>query len=101
MNWSNNNMTLDRGRISADADEEYRARAASLVESLHGSKLSYYVEDDNYAEIGRVDYKPNRIAIYPANLLHAPLTSKPELLTRDENMGRLTANIEIRFVDPD
>ena len=87
-------------RISAENHEEYGAIAASIEENLKDAEPTYNVQDDHYGEIGRVDYKPNRMAIYPANLLHAPLISKPELLTRDENKGRLTANIEIRFVNP-
>ncbi|MDQ2075880.1 DUF6445 family protein [Marinimicrobium sp. ABcell2] len=46
----------------------------------------------------QVDYKPNRLVIYPGNLLHSTLVKKDRDISADPAKGRLTANIFVRFV---
>lgn len=44
-----------------------------------------------------VDYRPNRLLIYPGNLLHSGLIDPQRDLGEDPASGRLTANIFIDF----
>ena len=60
----------------------------------------YYKNDGDFKEIFRVTHQPNRLAIYPGSLLHAPLVDNPESLTDSVEHGRLAALLYFRFVNP-
>ncbi len=61
---------------------------------------NYYQNDGDFEEIFRVEYKPNRLAIYPGSLFHAPLVDSPDSLVDSVDKGRLAALFYFRFVDP-
>lgn len=61
-------------------------------------EAGYYAGDGDYKIIGTADYKRNRLALYPSNLIHGPAIKNPSLLSDDPRKGRLTANIISRFV---
>lgn len=69
------NAALDRERPKRRATPDYFSESA-----------------DGFELIGKVAAEPNRIAIYPSNLLHSGLVD-PATLTSDPKTGRLTANL--------
>lgn len=55
-------------------------------------------EDAHFERIYTVDYKPNRLVIYPATLLHSAHISNPRRdVDPDPKTGRLTANFFVDF----
>lgn len=54
--------------------------------------------NDHYDLYHQVDYVPNRLAVYPGNLLHSGLIHPEQDISSDVVAGRLTANIFIDFV---
>lgn len=73
---------------------------ARSQESRTVDNPNYYQNDGDFEEIFRVEYKPNRLAIYPGSLLHAPLVERPDSLVESVDKGRLAALFYFRFVDP-
>ncbi|WP_111641661.1 DUF6445 family protein [Marinimicrobium alkaliphilum] len=65
----------------------------------HGTPPQRYLteSDDQYRLYHKVDYKPNRLVIYPGNLLHSTLIDRDSDISGDPVAGRLTANIFLRF----
>ena len=53
--------------------------------------------NEHYDLYHHIDYLPNRLAIYPGNLLHSGLISPQQDISSDLTAGRLTANIFIDF----
>jgi hypothetical protein len=53
--------------------------------------------DDHYELIGEVEYRPNRMVIYPGNLLHSGLIQPDRDINDDPASGRLTANLFLYF----
>ena len=47
--------------------------------------------------IGEVEYRPNRMVIYPGNLLHSGLIQPDRDINDDPASGRLTANLFLYF----
>lgn len=69
-------------------------KAAYKYIADHGKGDPGYVtgSHEQFELIGQVDYKPNRILIYPGNLLHTPMIDPATDLTIGEDKKRLTAN---------
>lgn len=53
--------------------------------------------DDHFELIHQVAYRPNRLLIYPGNLLHSALVHPDSDINSDPASGRLTANIFLDF----
>ncbi|MDU0354944.1 DUF6445 family protein [Paraglaciecola aquimarina] len=57
----------------------------------------FNLSDDHFSLIGKVDYQPNRLVIYPGALLHSALIDPNRDVIDNINTGRLTSNIFIDF----
>ena len=53
--------------------------------------------DDQFELIDKIDHRPNRMAVYPGNLLHSGLIVPERDISGDPAKGRLTANMFIYF----
>tara|TARA_B100002003_G_scaffold108539_2_gene100638 strand:- start:1835 stop:2566 length:732 start_codon:yes stop_codon:yes gene_type:complete len=55
---------------------------------------SYFNHSTNeYQRLGTIDYKPNRMVVYPGTLLHSGLINPDKDLSESPDDGRLTANV--------
>jgi hypothetical protein len=71
------------------------ARSQDLEE--FGQAQGYQSGHGNgFTELGMVEARFNRAAIYPGNLLHSGLLPKNFAFSADPRLGRLTANIFVR-----
>lgn len=55
--------------------------------------------DEHFELIAKVDYRPNRLIVYPGNLLHSGLISPDVDISPDPAAGRLTANLFFSFAE--
>ena len=85
-------------RITEDRYEPYKQAATSYM-TANGMPAANYINasDDQFELIGKVEYRPNRMAIYPGNLLHSGLIVPDRDVSADPAQGRLTANLFIYF----
>ena len=62
-------------------------------------KQHYFTHSTNHFElIHKVDYKPNRLVIYPATILHSAFIDDPKRdVCSNPKIGRLSANFFIDF----
>lgn len=83
-------VTAERFPYYMDAAKEYL--------NQHGmpSREYYKATDGHFSVIGSVEYKPNRLIVYPGNLLHSGSINPLRDIDASPQPGRLTANI---FVD--
>lgn len=68
----------------------------------HGLPAARYCQgsDAHFEMIHQVDYRPDRLLIYPGNLLHTGLIQADRDLSADPATGRLTANLFLDFDAP-
>ncbi|MDB5679490.1 DUF6445 family protein [Sphingomonas bacterium] len=61
--------------------------------------MAGYVQGSNahYEEIGRIEGRRDRLAIYPGALLHSGIIPPDAILDSDPRAGRLTTNIFVRL----
>ncbi len=62
----------------------------------HGKSHSqeyFHGSDEQYTLMGKIDYKPNRLVIYPGTLLHSGLINSSKTLSDSPVDGRLTVNV--------
>ena len=87
-------------RITDERYEAYVQAAQSHMEA-NGPPAEKYIDgsDDHYELIGEVEYRPNRLVIYPSNLLHSGLIKPDRDIDKDPVSGRLTANLFLFFTD--
>lgn len=86
-------------RINPDRINRY---TQVVTEEQQAALSSGYItaSNDYYELINQVDYKPNRLVVYPGNLLHSGLIKPAVDISRDPRAGRLTANIFLNFAAP-
>jgi hypothetical protein len=74
-------------------------QAANTHMQANGLPAQKYINasDDHFELIGEVEYRPNRIVIYPSNLLHSGLIQPDRDIDKDPGSGRLTANLFFYF----
>lgn len=85
-------------RITEDAVDAYiRVRETHARE--HGPPPQVYISGSNeqFELYERIEYRPNRLVVYPGNLLHSGLVDPAVDIDRDPRSGRLTANIFVDF----
>ena len=89
-------------RISEGRYAEYVQAAESHMKA-NGLPSAGYItsSDDHYELIEELEYRSNRLVIYPGNLLHSGLIEPDRDISWDPATGRLTANLFIDFVEPD
>jgi hypothetical protein len=83
-------------------DDSRRAEYLSAVSRFfdeHGQPPATYIRTttNQYELIGSVDYKPNRLVIYPGNLLHSGLIDPAADIYRGKGLARLTCNILLNY----
>lgn len=88
-------------RISNNRYQDYVAAAEAHMKA-NGLPDAKYIDTstDHYELIEELDYRPNRMVVYPGNLLHSGLVQPDRDIGWDAKTGRLTANMFIDFVEP-
>lgn len=88
-------------RISNERYPDYVAAAEAQMKA-NGLPAAKYIDSstDHYELIEEIEYRPNRLVIYPGNLLHSGLVQPDRDIGWDPRTGRLTANLFIDFVEP-
>jgi hypothetical protein len=79
--------------------QQYLSAAQSFID-IHGNPERQYFTNTttHYELIHKVDYKPNRLVLYPSTLLHSAHITNPENdVNPDPKTGRLSANFFIEF----
>ncbi len=84
--------------ITEDRYQSY-IQAASSHMKTNGLPAQQYINasDDHFELIAEVEYRPNRMVIYPGNLLHSGLIQPDRDINDDPASGRLTANLFLYF----
>ena len=85
-------------RIEDHRVEEYLTSANDYLQGIECPPKKYVTEStEQYQLYHSITYKPNRLVIYPGNLLHSILINKKKDIDANPATGRLTANIFIEF----
>ena len=76
-------------------------RAAEAYVQSHGMPAEKYIDgsDDHFEMIAELEYRPNRLVMYPGNVLHSGLIEPERDISDDPRSGRLTANLFLYFAD--
>ncbi len=86
------------------SDERYPiyARAAEAHVRSHGLPAEKYIDasTDHFEMIAELEYRPNRLVMYPSNLLHSGLIQPDRDISDDPLAGRLTANLFLYYSGP-
>jgi hypothetical protein len=85
-------------RITEDRYQPFKQAATSFMEA-NGLPAEKYINasDDHFKLIAEIEHQPNRMAIYPGNLLHSGLINPDRDIDDNPATGRLTANLFIYF----
>jgi hypothetical protein len=88
-------------RISESRYPDF-VQAAEAHMKTHGLPDAKYIDSttEHFELIEAIEYKPNRLIVYPGNLLHSGLIQPENDVSWDPSAGRLTANLFIDFVEP-
>ena len=86
-------------RVTAERKEQY-SQSVAAFDQEHGNPPQSYItaSNDQFELVGSVDYRPNRMIIYPGNLLHSGLINPATDIDKNPRTGRLTANIFVNFL---
>ena len=86
-------------RVTAERKEQY-SQSVMAFDQEHGNPPQSYItaSNDQFELVGSVDYRPNRMIIYPGNLLHSGLINPATDIDKNPRTGRLTANIFVNFL---
>ncbi len=73
---------------------EFQA-ARQAYEDKHGPRPQGYFagSNDEFEQLGKIDYRPNRLVVYPGSLLHSGLIDAASDLSAQVQNGRLTVNL--------
>lgn len=85
-------------RILPSREAAYLHSAQSYIQQF-GQPAAHYPTgaDGHYTLYHQIAYKPNRLLLYPGNLLHSALVEPANDISGDPAMGRLTSNIFMLF----
>lgn len=86
-------------RVTAERKEQY-SQSVAAFDQEHGNPPQSYItaSNDQFELVGSVDYRPNRMIIYPGNLLHSGLINPATDIDKNPRTGRLTANVFVNFL---
>lgn len=78
-------------------------KAAEAHIRTSGPPATKYINasDDHFELIAEIEYRPNRLIMYPGNILHSGLIQPERDITGDPATGRLTANLFLYFSEPE
>lgn len=78
--------------------EFYLASAQRFIDNNGESPQEYCTRTNEHFELyEQIEYRPNRLVIYPGQLLHSSIISPAKDIDPNPRTGRLTANIFIEF----
>jgi len=85
-------------KITEEYVETY-IHSCEAFSAAHGQPEQVYVKgsNDQYELYHRIEYRPNRLVVYPGCLLHSGLVKPAVDINPDPRSGRLTANIFVDF----
>lgn len=85
--------------ITENRKDSYLSAAQQYIDNNGIPEQKYFTHSDDHFElIKKIDYKANRLLIYPASVLHSGFFENPEHDVNDDPAtGRLTANFFIDF----
>lgn len=87
-------------KITAATQSGYFQAAEQHLAKQGPPQQRYCVEtNDHYELYQKLEYRQNRLVIYPGNLLHSSLVNPATDIAASISNGRLTANIFINFLD--
>jgi protein tyrosine phosphatase (PTP) superfamily phosphohydrolase (DUF442 family) len=85
-------------KIDDDNVEHYLNAAQQFIDTHGEPEQAYCTSTSTHYELyHEIEYKPNRLVIYPGHLLHSTIVCPDTDINSDPNTGRLTANIFIEF----
>ncbi|WP_394391917.1 DUF6445 family protein [Shewanella woodyi] len=85
-------------RINSERIDEYFNKAQVCLDEIKCQTPQYFTHSNEHYEIyHQVEYRPNRLIIYPGNLLHSTLVDLDTDIDSKPETGRLTSNIFINF----
>ncbi|RVU34355.1 hypothetical protein EOE67_15925 [Rheinheimera riviphila] len=86
-------------KISAATQARYFQAAEQHLAHFGAPPQRYCVETNDHFELyQKLEYRQNRLVIYPGNLLHSSLVNPATDIAASISEGRLTANIFINFL---
>ncbi|MGZ9898687.1 DUF6445 family protein [Shewanella gaetbuli] len=85
-------------RITAATMQSYFNLAQQHIDQ-HGAPAQGYMTQSNphYQLYHHIEYRPNRLVVYPGNLLHSTIVNRQIDIDNNPQTGRLTGNIFINF----
>jgi hypothetical protein len=85
-------------RILPSREASYLQSAQGYIAQNGQPSANYPTgSDGHYALYHQIAYKPNRLLLYPGNLLHSALVDPANDICSEPAMGRLTSNIFMLF----
>jgi hypothetical protein len=85
--------------ITQGRRQQYLHSAQEFIDSNGNPEQQYFTDSTaHYELLHKVGYKPNRLLIYPATILHSAYIDNPKHdVNNDPKTGRLSANFFIEF----
>ncbi len=81
------NITASRWPVFEQARKDWAKQTAERPQRYFNHST------DEYQRLGTIDYKPNRMVVYPGTLLHSGLIDPRKDLSESPEDGRLTVNV--------
>lgn len=76
----------------------YLSSAQRYIDNNGETAQEYFTRSNDHFELyEQIEYKPNRLVIYPGQLLHSIIIAPEKDIDANPRTGRLTANIFIEF----
>ena len=86
-------------RIDEDNEEHYLTAKEKYIDENGSPPQTYFTSSTGHYELyHEIEYKPNRLVIYPGRLLHSTIVCVDQDIDPSPVTGRLTANIFIEFM---
>jgi hypothetical protein len=85
--------------ISEQRKPAYLQSAQAHIDQYGNPQQAYIRQsNDHYELIYEIEYRPNRLLLYPSTVLHSALIKNPQSEIQDDvNVGRLSANFFLEF----
>lgn len=84
-------------RLTAENESQYCEETNRYMGS-HTAPTGYCGNNSDLYELYyQIEYRPNRLVIYPGNLLHSVVVDETNDISADPTNGRLTANLFVEF----
>lgn len=85
-------------RINEQRSARYLDVVKGQLDDIDRDCKGYCIESNRYFELyHQIDYQPNRMLIYPGNLLHSGIVDLATDIDPNPVTGRLTANMFVEF----